>query len=104
MKEFGAVPITEEQLKNDPFLRKMCRMPRTWFLLEFTALACLWFNITAEIKGIKYEIRRYDSAHGTPHINILNLKGKTIEVITKVFCPKGVFHFSIGLSALCLNY
>ncbi len=29
MKEFGAVPITEEQLKNDPFLRKMCKMPRT---------------------------------------------------------------------------
>ena len=29
MKEFGAVPITEEQKKKDPFLRKMCRMPRT---------------------------------------------------------------------------
>jgi len=25
----------------------------------------------------------------------------SMEVIAKVFCPKGVFHFSIGLSSLC---
>ena len=29
MKEFGAVPITDEDIKKDPFLKKMCRMPRT---------------------------------------------------------------------------
>ena len=42
-------------------------------------------RLTAEINGIKYEIRRYDSAHGTPHIDILNLKGKTIE---KIWMPQ----------------
>ena len=28
----------------------------------------------------------------------------SLEVIAKVFCPKGAFHFSVGLSALWLDY
>ena len=33
------------------------------------------------IDGKWCDIRRYDTAHGTPHIDVLNWRGKTIEKI-----------------------
>jgi len=38
-------------------------------------------RLIAFINNQKFEIRRYDTAHGTPHIDVLNLKGETIEKI-----------------------
>ncbi len=46
-------------------------------------------RLTAIINGKKYEIRRYDTAHGIPHIDVLNLKGKTIEKIWIPQLPPG---------------
>ncbi len=38
-------------------------------------------RLQAYIDGQWCEIRRYDTAHGTPHIDVLNWRGKTIEKI-----------------------
>ena len=42
-------------------------------------------RLRAFIDGKWYEVRRYDTAHGTPHIDVLNWRGKTIE---KIWLPQ----------------
>ncbi len=46
-------------------------------------------RLIAFINNQKFEIRRYDTAHGTPHIDVLNLKGETIEKIWMQQLPPG---------------
>ena len=36
-------------------------------------------RLVAFINGSRFEIRKYDTAHGAPHIDVLNLKGKTLK-------------------------
>ncbi len=43
----------------------------------------------ARIDGKWYEIRRYDTAHGTPHIDVLNWRGKTKDKIWMPQLPPG---------------
>jgi len=38
-------------------------------------------RLVVKIKGIWYDVRRYDTAHGTPHIDVLNWRGDTLEKI-----------------------
>ena len=42
-------------------------------------------RLRALIDGKWYEIRRYDTAHGTPHVDVLNWRGKLIE---KIWMPQ----------------
>ena len=42
-------------------------------------------RLQAYVSGQWREIRRYDTAHGTPHIDVLNWRGKTIE---KIWLPQ----------------
>ena len=42
-------------------------------------------RMQAFIDGNWREIRRYDTAHGTPHVDVLNWRGKTVE---KIWMPQ----------------
>ena len=42
-------------------------------------------RLRAYIGGMWHEVRRYDTAHGTPHIDVLNWRGRTIE---KLWLPQ----------------
>ena len=46
-------------------------------------------RMQAFIDGKWRDIRRYDTAHGTPHIDVLNWRGKTIEKIWMPQLPPG---------------
>jgi hypothetical protein len=36
-------------------------------------------RLVVKIKGIWYNVRRYDTVHGTPHIDVLNWRGDTLR-------------------------
>ena len=38
-------------------------------------------RLRAQVAGNWYDIRRYDTAHGHPHIDVLNWRGETVEKI-----------------------
>ena len=42
-------------------------------------------RLRAQLDGCWYEVRRYDTAHGTPHVDVLNWRGTTIE---KLWLPQ----------------
>ncbi len=42
-------------------------------------------RLCACINGVWYNIIRYDTAHGTPHLDVLNIKGKTKD---KIWMPQ----------------
>lgn len=45
-------------------------------------------RLRAQVAGRWYDIRRYDTAHGQPHIDVLNWRGETVE---KIWLP----HYNI---------
>ena len=42
-------------------------------------------RLSAEVDGVWQEVRRYDTAHGVPHIDVLNKRQVTVE---KLWLPQ----------------
>ena len=60
-------------------------------------------RLRAFIDGKWREVRRYDTAHGTPHIDVLNWRGITIEKIWMPQLPPGDA-MSFAINDIKTNY
>ena len=60
-------------------------------------------RLCACINGVWFNIIRYDTAHGTPHIDVLNIKGKTKDKIWMPHLPPGKA-LTFAINDIKINY